>query len=86
LQDDVDELKSALRAELIERAKGIIMTRGISAEARRPSVAAPEPGSSDPMAKLAESIIQSDGVEALNQTGAPESDHCAAIPSRLTGE
>ena len=50
LQDDVDSLKSTLRErKLIERAKGISMTRQAAQRERSfPAPPAPEPGSSGP--------------------------------------
>jgi response regulator NasT len=62
LQDDVDQLKSTLRErKLIERAKGILMTRLHLSESE--AFRRLQRQSQDrriPMAKLAESIIQAD--------------------------
>ena len=74
LQDDVDELKSTLRErKLIERAKGILMSRRHLSESEAFRLLQRQ--SQDrriPMAKLAESIIQTDELlEAPDQAGAP---------------
>jgi AmiR/NasT family two-component response regulator len=70
LQDDVDQLKSTLRErKLIERAKGILMTRRHLSESE--AFRFLQRQSQDrriPMAKLAESIIQTDELfDAPNQ-------------------
>jgi two-component system, response regulator PdtaR len=70
LQDDVDQLKSTLRErKLIERAKGILMTRKQLSESDAFRLLQRQ--SQDrriPMAKLAESIIQTDELfEAQDQ-------------------
>src|ERR1700691_500502 len=72
LQDDVDSLKSTLRErKLIERAKGILMTRKQLSESEAFRLLQRQ--SQDrrvPMAKLAESIIQTDELfDAPNQPG-----------------
>jgi len=72
LQDDVDQLKSTLRErKLIERAKGILMTRRHLSESE--AFRFLQRQSQDrriPMAKLAESIIQTDELfDAPNQAG-----------------
>ena len=74
LQDDVDQLKSTLRErKLIERAKGILMTRKQLSESE--AFRQLQRQSQDrriPMAKLAESIIQADELfEAQDQPPAP---------------
>ncbi len=76
LQEDVDELKSTLRErKLIERAKGILMSRRHLSESEAFRLLQRQ--SQDrriPMAKLAESIIQTDELlEAPNQSGIPGS-------------
>jgi two-component system, response regulator PdtaR len=74
LQDDVDQLKSTLRErKLIERAKGILMTRKQLSESEAFRLLQRQ--SQDrriPMAKLAESIIQTDELfEAQDQPTPP---------------
>jgi two-component system, response regulator PdtaR len=74
LQDDVDQLKSTLRErKLIERAKGILMTRKQLSESE--AFRQLQRQSQDrriPMAKLAESIIQADELfEAQDQPPPP---------------
>jgi two-component system, response regulator PdtaR len=74
LQDDVDQLKSTLRErKLIERAKGILMTRKQLSESEAFRLLQRQ--SQDrriPMAKLAESIIQTDELfEAQDQPPPP---------------
>jgi two-component system, response regulator PdtaR len=74
LQDDVDQLKSTLRErKLIERAKGILMTRKQLSESE--AFRTLQRQSQDrriPMAKLAESIIQADELfEAQDQPPPP---------------
>jgi response regulator NasT len=74
LQDDVDQLKSTLRErKLIERAKGILMTRRHLSESE--AFRFLQRQSQDrriPMAKLAESIIQTDELfDAPNQQPGP---------------
>jgi response regulator NasT len=74
LQEDVDQLKSTLRErKLIERAKGILMSRRQLSESEAFRLLQRQ--SQDrriPMAKLAESIIQSDELfEAPDQQSAP---------------
>jgi two-component system, response regulator PdtaR len=76
LQDDVDSLKSTLRErKLIERAKGILMTRKQLSESEAFRLLQRQ--SQDrrvPMAKLAESIIQTDELfEAQDQPIPPAS-------------
>jgi two-component system, response regulator PdtaR len=76
LQDDVDQLKSTLRErKLIERAKGILMTRKQLSESEAFRLLQRQ--SQDrriPMAKLAESIIQTDELfEAQDQPSPPGS-------------
>src|SRR5277367_2306727 len=74
LQDDVDQLKSTLRErKLIERAKGILMTRKQLSESeafRQLQRQSQDRGI--PVAKLAESIIQADELfEAQDQPPPP---------------
>src|ERR1700733_10756072 len=74
LQEDVDQLKSTLRErKLIERAKGILMTRKQLSESE--AFRQLQRQSQDrriPMAKLAESIIQADELfEAQDQPPPP---------------
>ncbi len=74
LQEDVDQLKSTLRdRKLIERAKGILMSRRQLNESEAFRLLQRQ--SQDrriPMAKLAESIIQTDELlEASDQPGTP---------------
>ncbi len=79
LQEDVDNLKTTLRdRKLIERAKGILMTRKQLGEPEAFRLLQRQ--SQDrrvPMAKLAESIIQAD--EMLDP---PDHSAAAAIPPR----
>ncbi len=73
LQEDVDQLKSTLRErKLIERAKGILMSRlhlNESAAFRR--LQRQSQDRRIPMAKLAESIIQADELYEGNNPPAP---------------
>jgi two-component system, response regulator PdtaR len=73
LQDDVDQLKSTLRErKLIERAKGILMSRLHLNESE--AFRRLQRQSQDrriPMAKLAESIIQADELYEGNSAPAP---------------
>jgi response regulator NasT len=74
LQEDIDQLKSTLRErKLIERAKGILMSRRQLSESEAFRLLQRQ--SQDrriPMAKLAESIIQTDELlEAPEQAGPP---------------
>jgi two-component system, response regulator PdtaR len=76
LQEDVDQLKSTLRdRKLIERAKGILMSRRQLNESEAFRLLQRQ--SQDrriPMAKLAESIIQTDELlDATDQSGTPGS-------------
>jgi len=76
LQEDVDQLKSTLRdRKLIERAKGILMSRRQLNESEAFRLLQRQ--SQDrriPMAKLAESIIQTDELlDATDQPGTPPS-------------
>jgi len=76
LQEDIDQLKSTLRErKLIERAKGILMTRRQLTESEAFRLLQRQ--SQDrriPMAKLAESIIQTDELlEASEQPSQPGS-------------
>jgi response regulator NasT len=76
LQEDIDQLKSTLRErKLIERAKGILMTRRQLSESEAFRLLQRQ--SQDrriPMAKLAESIIQTDELlEASDEQSSPGS-------------
>jgi len=76
LQEDIDQLKSTLRdRKLIERAKGILMSRRQLSESEAFRLLQRQ--SQDrriPMSKLAESIIQTDELlEATDQAGSPGS-------------
>jgi response regulator NasT len=89
LQEDVDELKSTLRErKLIERAKGILMSRRHLSESEAFRLLQRQ--SQDrriPMAKLAESIIQTDELlEAPNQSGIPGSRPLRRHPDLPHGE
>jgi response regulator NasT len=85
LQDDVDQLKSTLRErKLIERAKGILMSRLHLNESE--AFRRLQRQSQDrriPMAKLAESIIQAD---ELYEGNAPAAPAAAARPVRRSYE
>jgi response regulator NasT len=85
LQEDVDQLKSTLRErKLIERAKGILMTRRHLSESE--AFRFLQRQSQDrriPMAKLAESIIQTDELfEAPNQQQPQPGPPSSARPLR----
>jgi response regulator NasT len=84
LQEDIDQLKSTLRErKLIERAKGILMTRRQLSESEAFRLLQRQ--SQDrriPMAKLAESIIQTD--ELLEASDQP--NPAAARPLRRHSE
>ncbi len=83
LQEDVDQLKSTLRErKLIERAKGILMTRRHLSESE--AFRFLQRQSQDrriPMAKLAESIIQTDELfDAPNQQPGPPGSATPSSP------